>query len=188
MECYCCLRNVQDLLADGKTPNESRFGEPFKGPIILFGALVEYHLISVKNWNKRSSMWQEGITRNLSWLWADRVGNLERWYFESRRGRLGKVGCIRYLSSENQCKGSIDQSKRWWSRLPIHRWNSKIVRERLRIPSTHSRQNPQMTLKPMPICGRSKVISSIVITVNVEFNSSCRRKKHSLFHWNTLML
>ena len=22
MECYCCLRNTQDLLSDGKTPNE----------------------------------------------------------------------------------------------------------------------------------------------------------------------
>ena len=31
MECYCYLRNVQDLLADGKTPCERRFGEPFKG-------------------------------------------------------------------------------------------------------------------------------------------------------------
>ena len=30
VECYCYLRNVQDLLADGKTPNERRFGEPFK--------------------------------------------------------------------------------------------------------------------------------------------------------------
>ena len=30
MECSCSLRNVQDLLADGKTPCESRFGEPFK--------------------------------------------------------------------------------------------------------------------------------------------------------------
>ena len=29
MECYCHLRNVQDLLADGKTPYEKRFGEPF---------------------------------------------------------------------------------------------------------------------------------------------------------------
>ena len=57
-------------------------------------------------------MWQEGITRNLSWLGADRVGNLERRYFESRPGRLGKVGCIRFVSSENQCKGSIDQSKK----------------------------------------------------------------------------
>ena len=36
MECYCYLRNVQDLLADGKTPYERRFGEPFKGPMNSF--------------------------------------------------------------------------------------------------------------------------------------------------------
>ena len=36
--------------------------------------------------------------------------------------------------------------------------------------------------------GRFKVTSSIVITKNFEFNSTCRMKKHSLFHWNTLML
>ena len=36
MECYCYLRNVQDLLADGKTPYERRFGEPCKGAIISF--------------------------------------------------------------------------------------------------------------------------------------------------------
>ena len=28
MECYCYLRNVQNLLADGKTPCERRFGAP----------------------------------------------------------------------------------------------------------------------------------------------------------------
>ena len=42
MECYCYLRNVQDLMADGKTPYERRFGESFKGPVIPFGAQVEY--------------------------------------------------------------------------------------------------------------------------------------------------
>ena len=42
MECYCYLRNVQDLLADGKTLHGRRFGESSKGPIIPFGALVEY--------------------------------------------------------------------------------------------------------------------------------------------------
>ena len=42
VECYCYLRNVQDLLADGKSQNERRSGESFKGPIILFGALVGY--------------------------------------------------------------------------------------------------------------------------------------------------
>ena len=43
MECYTYLQNVTDLLSDGKTPYERRFGQPFKGPIIPFGSLVEYH-------------------------------------------------------------------------------------------------------------------------------------------------
>ena len=34
MECECYLRHVQDLLSDGKTHYERRFGEPFKGPVI----------------------------------------------------------------------------------------------------------------------------------------------------------
>ena len=42
LECYCYLRNVQDLLAEGKTPYERRFAESFEGPINPFGALVEY--------------------------------------------------------------------------------------------------------------------------------------------------
>ena len=49
VECYCYLRNVQDLLADGKTPCERRFGEPFKGPIIRLGVMVEYHPISPRD-------------------------------------------------------------------------------------------------------------------------------------------
>ena len=31
------------------TPYERRFGEPFKGPIVPFGSLVEYHCISTKD-------------------------------------------------------------------------------------------------------------------------------------------
>ena len=49
MECYTYLRNVTDLLSDGKTPYERRFGKPFKGPIIPFGSLVEYHPITAKD-------------------------------------------------------------------------------------------------------------------------------------------
>ena len=41
MECYCFLRSVQDPLSDGKTPYEPRFGEPFSGPIIPFGSMIE---------------------------------------------------------------------------------------------------------------------------------------------------
>ena len=49
MECYTSLRNVTNLLSDGKKPYERRFRQPFKGPIILFGSLVEYHPIAAKD-------------------------------------------------------------------------------------------------------------------------------------------
>ena len=49
MECYTYLRNVTDLLSDGKTPYERRFGQPFKGPIIPFGSLVDIYPISAKD-------------------------------------------------------------------------------------------------------------------------------------------
>ena len=57
MESYCYLRNVQDFLSDGKTLCERRFGVPFKGPIILFGVMVEYYPIC---WKDQSRLHQIG--------------------------------------------------------------------------------------------------------------------------------
>ena len=48
-EWYCYLRNIQDLLSDGKTPCERRFGIPFNGPVNPFGSMVEHHTISSKD-------------------------------------------------------------------------------------------------------------------------------------------
>ena len=50
MDCYTYLRNVTDLLSDGKTPCERDvLGNHFKGPIIPFGSLVEYYPTTVKD-------------------------------------------------------------------------------------------------------------------------------------------
>ena len=49
MEWFSYLRNVTDLLSDGKTPYERRFRQPFKGPIIPFGSLVECYPFSAKD-------------------------------------------------------------------------------------------------------------------------------------------
>ena len=49
MECFSYLRNMQDLLSEGKTPYERRFGIPFNGPVIPFRAMVEFHTISAKD-------------------------------------------------------------------------------------------------------------------------------------------
>ena len=49
MECYTYLRNVTDLLSDGKMPHERRFSQPLKEPLIPFGSLVEYYPLTAKD-------------------------------------------------------------------------------------------------------------------------------------------
>ena len=51
MECYCYLRNTQDLLSDGKTHVKRRFGMPFNGPVIPFGAMVSNFTIFLRKTN-----------------------------------------------------------------------------------------------------------------------------------------
>ena len=48
MECFSYLRNIQDLLSDGKRPHmrDVLGNQPFNGPTIPFGSLVEYYPIS----------------------------------------------------------------------------------------------------------------------------------------------
>ena len=61
LKCCCFLRNVQDLLADEKTPYERRFGEPLKGPIVPFGAVVEYHPISTRDQSRFDQFGKKGL-------------------------------------------------------------------------------------------------------------------------------
>ncbi len=42
MLCYCFLHNVHDMLRDGLTAFEARFADSVAGPIIPFGAQIEY--------------------------------------------------------------------------------------------------------------------------------------------------
>ena len=64
MECYCHLRYIQDKLSDGKTPQERRFGEPFKGPIVPFGLLVECHPLSTKD-QSRTHQFGKNVLRGI---------------------------------------------------------------------------------------------------------------------------
>ena len=68
MRCDTYLRNVTDLLSDGKTPYERRSGKPFKEPIIPFGSLVEYHPITAKDQSRIHQFGQKGITWIVPWI------------------------------------------------------------------------------------------------------------------------
>ena len=116
MECFCYLRNVRHLLADGKSPRERRYGEPFKGPIILFGAMVEYHPISTRDLSRIHQFGKKvlpgiflGYELIAGGIWK---GDFLIADLEGRFGRFGKVGRIRNLSSKNQRERSIDNTKR----------------------------------------------------------------------------
>ena len=42
---FCFISNVLDILVDGKTSYENRWGRKFAGPIYPFGCEVDYHAI-----------------------------------------------------------------------------------------------------------------------------------------------
>ena len=49
MECYCYLRNLQDLPPDGQTPYERRFNSPFDEPVIPFEAEAQFYRVPAKD-------------------------------------------------------------------------------------------------------------------------------------------
>ena len=126
MECCCCLRNVQDLLAVGKTRYERRFAEPCKGPVTPYGAMVEYDPISARD-QLRLHQFDKTVLPGIFLgyaLFSGRIlkgdilvadtEDLETW--------------TRQKSSKHQCKSSRIATK-----------DIKIVRKRPRFPRTHSK-------------------------------------------------
>ena len=69
MECYTYLRNVTDLLSDGKTL--------YEGPIIPFGSLVEYHPITARDQSRIHQFGKKSLTWIVPRICFVRGGNLE---------------------------------------------------------------------------------------------------------------
>ena len=94
----------QDLLAEETTPHERQFGDRFKGPVIVFGAMVEYHLISAKD-QSRLHQFGKKVLPGIFLGYALFAGeNLER-YYGSRLGGAVEFVRVRKLCPKAQCKG-----------------------------------------------------------------------------------
>ena len=138
MECYCCLRNVQDLLADGKTPHDSQFGEPLKGPVIPFGAVVVYHPISAKDKSRLSQFGKTVLPGTFLGCAMVAGGIWKGWRSGCRHWGLGKIRRVTNSRSKAQCKRSINVYIGWKIHIPVRGWYSEIIRKRARSQRTHS--------------------------------------------------
>ena len=107
-DCDSYLRHVQDLLADGKTQCEKRFGEPFKGPKIPFGAMIEHHPISARD-QSRIHQFGKKVLPGIFLGYEPVAGeNLERTYSDSGHGRFGKT----WMDQKFICEESIRKDYR----------------------------------------------------------------------------
>ena len=177
----------------GKHRTKKRFGEPFKRANNTFWSKG---WISSPKDQMRIHQFGKKVPPGIFPGYELSAGG----YSDSWLGRFGNGGRIGYLPSKNQSKGSIDQPERWRIRYPIRRWNSKIVIKNIRIPSTHSEAGttckewksvekiqdeseesqpaePTDDAEARADFGRFRVTSFVVITLNLEFNSMCLKKK-----------
>ena len=212
MECYAYLRNVTDLLSDGKTPYERRFGQPFKGPIIPFGSLVEYHPITAKD-QSRTHQFGKKVLLGLFLGYAAHAG----WILKGDIKRLQTLRSWRRWTPRKSTQK--DSMRKRWYFSNKRRIYFPIADGRIKTPggdqdlrtSTSIRQRPiqreshldflgesEGSLPPphdlFPDAGEANMIfgpcqetSFSAITLNPESNFTRRERNHSLFHWNTLM-
>ena len=127
VECYTNLRNIQDLLSDGKTPYERRFGEPFKGPIIPFGSLVEYYPISAKDQSRIHQFGKKVLLGLFLGYALYAGGNLEGWRTGCRHWGAGNDGRIENLLKKAQCKGSNVSQRKWKLHFPVADGRNKVA-------------------------------------------------------------
>ena len=66
MKCYCYLRDFLDLLSDGKTPYERRFGMPFDGPVIPCNGRISPCFCERPI--EITSIWSKNLARNIPWI------------------------------------------------------------------------------------------------------------------------
>ena len=132
MECQTYLRNIQDLLSDGKTPYERRFGEPFKGQIISFGSLVEYYPISAKDQSRIHPFGKKVLPGLFLGYALHAVRNLEGWHIGCRHWGFGNDGRFRNLLWNTQSKGSNISQRKRKIHFSSRRWTNQTFLEEIR--------------------------------------------------------
>ena len=128
MECYTYLGNVTDLLSDGKTPYERRFGQLLKKePIIPFGSSVEYYPISAKD-QSRIHQFGKKVLPGLflgNALYAGRIWKGD--VLVADLEELETMDASEIYSKRLNAKEVIFSPRKRRIYLPSRRWNGKTL-------------------------------------------------------------
>ena len=196
MECKTYLRNVTDLLSDGKTPYERRFGQPSKGPIIPFGSLVEYYLVSAKD-QSRIHQFGKKVLPGLFLGYALYAGGIWKGdVLVADLEELETMDASKIYSKRLNAKEVIFPPQKRIIYFPIADGRIKPFGgdQDLRT-STLIRQRPVRGESHLDFLGESEgslppphdsFPDATAITLNPESNFTRRENNHSLFHWSTL--
>ena len=123
MECYTYLRNVTDLLSDGKTPYERRLGNHLKDRLFHLVHSLSFTL-SMRRTSQESINLERKSYLDCSSMCTVRGGNLERWRTGRRAWVVGDDGRIRNLLKKTQCERS-DISKKKRIYFSNRRWTNQ---------------------------------------------------------------
>ena len=138
MERNCYLRSIHDLLSDGKTPYERRFGMPLNGPVIPFGALAEHHPISAKDQSRLHQFGKKvlpGLFLGYA-LYAGR-GMWKGDIMVADIEVLETMDSSEIYAKRLYTKEAIFHPKKWKIHISSRRWTNKIRRRRSGTENIH---------------------------------------------------
>ena len=152
--------------SDGKTPCERRFGNPFNGPVIRFGAMVELHPISAEYLSRL----HQSAPKILPGIFLGYVlyagGIWKRRHYGRRHWRIGADGRVWTPRPKAQCKGSVNAKEMWNFHIPSRRSNSQNFWRRSGSEKIH--------LNPGPPRPRRRTRKSLRRVRRVFFNPTTR--------------
>ena len=125
MECYCYLRNVQDPLADGRTPFERRSGESFKARSFR---LVQW--LKIILFLRRTSQGSTTLVRKFYQEYCSDIGRGRNWKGDILVADIEELGNLsaselhaRRLNARNLRVYESSSSRRKYQKLFIWTFN-----------------------------------------------------------------
>ena len=125
----CCYlqKCPRPPLADGRTPHERRFGEPFKGPAIPCGSMVEYHPFSAKDQSRLHQFGKE-VLLVIFLGYASFARNLERRHFWLQTLRNWEIWTRQKSMLEGSMQRKLSRRKKVnILHIPNRSWNRNLL-------------------------------------------------------------